>query len=319
MHQDFGQPVISVIIPTWNAADFLPATLESVLAQTWPSVEIVVVDDGSTDATAELLAGYGARIKVVALANSGGPSRPRNQGVQHSEGEFIAFFDSDDLMEPEKLSCAMEVFAAHPEVDFFCSNFRSIDINGEVLKNDYLSEYSVFRKDLRPANLADVGLMPGESAFRNLLRTNFVGTSSVVCRRHRLVEAGPFIEEMKNSDDVEMWRRLAHRGCTFAFMNRVLHSYRITPGGITARGGGRFPAMVMGLERHLPNCSREEDRHQIQDQIRKLHLGRAWYLRRAGDYSEAIESYKTGLAMGWELGGFVGLMRTRLLAFLKGN
>lgn len=310
-------PLISVIVPTWNAADFLPATLETIFSQTWPAVEIIVVDDGSTDGTADFLAGYGDRIKVVSLTNSGGPSRPRNFGVKNSKGKFVAFFDSDDLMEPDKLSCAMEVFAAHPEVDFVSSNFRSINVENEVLKDDYLAEYSVFRKDLKPTNQPGVGLMDGESAFRHLLRSNFVGTSSVVCRRDRLMAAGPFIEEMKNSDDVEMWRRLAHQGCTFAFVDRVLHSYRITPDGISARGAGRFPAMIMGLESHLPNCSRQEDRDYIQDQVRHLHFGRAWVLRRAGQYPEAIEAYRTGLNIGWNLGGFVGLIRTWMLALLK--
>lgn len=314
---EFGQPLVSVIIPTWNAAAFLPTTLETVFSQTWPALEIIVVDDGSTDNTAELLAEYGGKIKVLHLENSGGPSRPRNCGVKNATGEYIAFFDSDDLMEPEKISQAMEVFATHPEVGFLSSNFRSIDVDGCVLKDDYLSEYTVFRKDLQTSELPGVGLLPGALAFKNLIRTNFVGTSSVVCRRECLMGTGPFVEEMKNSDDIEMWRRLAHNGCTFAFLDKVLHSYRITPGGITARGTGRFSSVIMGLERHITNCSREEDRRYIKNQVSRLHLAIAGSQRRAGDFDDAVRSYEASLASDWSFGCLARLVVTRVQAFLK--
>jgi len=303
-------PLISVIIPTWNAADYLPGTLETVFAQTWPAVEILVIDDGSTDSTSALLAGYGDRITTVVLENSGGQSRPRNKGIEHSHGEFIAFFDSDDLMEPDKLALAMEIFENHPEVGLVSSNFRSIDPNGQVLKEDYLQHYTTFRKDLQPSDIPDAGILQGEVAFRNLMRANFVGTSSVVCRREILVAVDPFDEEMKNADDIDMWMRIARSGYTFAFINRVLHSYRITPGGVTARGAKRVPAMVKGLENQLPHCKREEDRLFILGKIRKLHLGRAWEFKKSGDLAGARSSYRAGLAMGWGLRPMVGLLRT---------
>lgn len=306
------QPLISVVIPTWNAADTLPQTLDTVFNQTWPSIQVVVVDDGSTDHTGEVLAGYGDRITPVNLGNSGGPSRPRNQGIEHSRGQFIAFFDSDDLMEPDKLAQAMAVFAQHPETDFVCSNFRSIDPAGTQIKADYLADYQQFRSDLQRAKVPGTGLMPGEKAFSHLLRANFVGTSSVVCRRKVFQEVGPFDETMKNADDIDMWLRIAHHGHGFAFINRVLHSYRITPGGVTARGAARIPAMVKGLENQLPHCRRQEDRLFIHAKVRALHLDRAWELRQAGDLTGALESYRAGLAMGWAVRPFVGLLKTRL-------
>ncbi len=91
-------PLVSVVIPTWNAAAYLPETLETIFNQTWPQIQIVVVDDGSTDSTNNVLGQYQGRIKTINLENSGGPSRPRNKGIEHSDGEFIAIFDSDDLM-----------------------------------------------------------------------------------------------------------------------------------------------------------------------------------------------------------------------------
>lgn len=317
MYRSAPPPLVSVIIPTWNAADFLPATLETVFAQTWPEVEVVVVDDGSTDNTDEVLAGYEGRITLVKLENSGGPSRPRNKGVEKARGEFIAFFDSDDLMEPEKLAEAMEVFAAHPDVDVVCTNFRSIDMEGGLLKEDYLVEYVNFREHLQPAALNRVGLLDGDAAFRQLIRANFVGTSSVVCRRESLAEVGPFVEEMKNSDDVEMWRRLANHGCRFAFVDRVLHSYRINPDGISARGAKRFPSVIMGLERHLPNCRHKEDRRFVLGRIRELRQGLGWSKRLDGDFTGALEEYRAALKMGWDVRGVAGYLKTLLSSLAR--
>jgi len=317
MSDNHRQPLVSVVIPAWNAADFLPATLETVFNQTWQPFEIIVVDDGSTDHTAQCLTEYGDRITVVSLTNSGGPSRPRNEGIKRSRGEFIAFFDSDDLMEATKLSTAMEVFAVHPEVDFVCSNFRSIDMTDQLVSNDYLAEYQDFRQGLQPSSVADTGTLPGAAAFVSLLRANFVGTSSVVCRRDVFDEVGPFIEEMKNSDDVDMWRRIAGKGHNFAFIDRVLHSYRINPDGISSRGARRIPAMIRGLENQVSLCRNEVDRKFIGKKVQSLHLERAWAYRQEGDWDRAIRSYQTALAKSWSVRGIVGLIKTFVMSLKR--
>lgn len=319
VNADPRQPLVSVVIPAYNAADTLPQTLDSIFAQTWPRVQIVVVDDGSRDDTAAVLAGYGARLTCETIPNSGGPSRPRNRGVALAGGEFIAFFDSDDLMEPDKLARAVEIFARHPQVGLVCSNFRSIDNAGAVLQEDYLADYRQFRAHLRPAAVADTGLLDAEDAFRELLRANFVGTSSVVCRREVLQEAGPFDEEMKNGDDHDMWLRIARTGATMAFIDRVLHAYRITPGGVTARGPDRVPAMIRTLRNQIPHCRREEDRRFLQRKIRELHFVRGWELREAGRQAESIASYRAGLEIGWSLRPWIACLKARLRALLDRN
>lgn len=313
--------LVSVVVPAWNAAGYLPATLETIFAQTLgpERVQVVVVDDGSTDATGQVIRECGGRVTAVFLENSGGPSLPRNQGIAHSIGEFVAFFDSDDLMDPEKLERAVETMVRFPDVEMVFSNFRSIDPTGQVLKEDYLAEYVEFRKDLKPTPVECTWLLDGQSAFRSLLRANFVGTSSAVCRRTLFDSVGPFDEEMKNADDIDMWLRIAGRGHAFAFLDRPLHSYRITPDGISARGPDRIPAVIKGLENQLPLCRREEDREFIAGQVRRLHLSRAWGLRERGDYREAIGSYKAGLAMGWDTRGMVGLVKTLSMALRQRN
>ena len=134
-------PLVSVIIPAFNSAGLLAETLDSVLGQTYRDLEILVVDDGSTDDTAKVVEAYGDQVRYFKQDNWGGPSRPRNVGVQNAGGSLIAIFDSDDLMMPDKIETAVDVFRRHPEVSFTFSNFQGIDQQGDVHKDDFLARY----------------------------------------------------------------------------------------------------------------------------------------------------------------------------------
>jgi len=120
---------VSLIIPSYNRGPLIGETLDSALAQSVPFHEIIVVDDGSTDNTAEVLARYGAAIKIVKRSR-GGVQAARNAGAAIATGDFLALCDSDDLMEPGFLQCASDWFRAHPEFDAFYSNFVTFNNTG---------------------------------------------------------------------------------------------------------------------------------------------------------------------------------------------
>lgn len=122
-------PTLSLVIPSYNRATLIGATLDSALRQRQPFLEIIVVDDGSTDHTAEVLASYDGRIQVISLAN-GGVQRARNTGVAAAAGDFIVLCDSDDLLEPEYTETISAWLAAHPEHDAVYSNFVTFDERG---------------------------------------------------------------------------------------------------------------------------------------------------------------------------------------------
>ena len=100
-------PTVSVVIPAYNAEEYIAETLDSVLSQNYSDYEILVIDDGSTDHTGEVLAHYGDRIHLFQKPN-GGPASARNLGLKHARGRYIAFLDSDDLWHPEKLARQVE-------------------------------------------------------------------------------------------------------------------------------------------------------------------------------------------------------------------
>jgi len=305
-------PLISVVIPCYQAADTLPETLASVFAQDYPRVEIVAVDDGSTDGTPDILAGYGDRIVTRRIPNSGGPSRPRNEGLELASGEFVAFFDSDDLMLPGKLTAQAALFAARPEVDFVCTDFRQIDGTGAVLTERFLADYQGFRRRFRSTEWPDIHLLDGADAFHALIRANFVGTSSVMARRDKLQAVGGFDETLRNGDDIDMWLKLARGGSVFAFIDRPYHAYRKVAGGISSRGWRRFPSAMRVRERQRPHVT-DADTLQVLDRtLHRMRLGYAWGLRGEGRYTEALPHYREAVAERWTWLGFKGLMITRL-------
>ena len=122
-------PTLSLVIPTYNRASLIGATLDSALAQTLPFLEIIVVDDGSTDHTAAVLAQYAGRIRMIQLAN-GGVQKARNTGVAAAAGDCIVLCDSDDLLEPDYTAIIAAWLAAHPDHDAVYSNFTTFDEHG---------------------------------------------------------------------------------------------------------------------------------------------------------------------------------------------
>jgi glycosyltransferase involved in cell wall biosynthesis len=142
MIEESPMPKASIVIPAYNAGAYIIKTLDSIVSQSLEDFECLVIDDGSTDNTAELVAAYhDARIRLIRQANSGGPASPRNQGVNQAKGEYIFMFDSDDIMLPDKLRVTVGALDAHPDVDIVFTNFQSINDAGELLNANYLQEY----------------------------------------------------------------------------------------------------------------------------------------------------------------------------------
>lgn len=119
-----SQATVSVIVPTFNGAGFIADTLRSILAQTHPPLEVIVVDDGSDDGTAEVLATFGDRVRRIAQSRSG-PAAARNAGIQAARGRLLAFLDHDDLWVPDKLALQVAAFAADPALGVCVGHLRS--------------------------------------------------------------------------------------------------------------------------------------------------------------------------------------------------
>jgi glycosyltransferase involved in cell wall biosynthesis len=182
-------PQISVIIPTFNRAWSLARAIDSVLAQTLAPTEIIVVDDGSTDGTATVLAAYKDRIKVLTQPNSG-VSRARNTGIRYSTGELLALLDSDDEWRPGKLACQAAFFKAHPET-LICQT-QEIWIRNGVRVNP-------MRKHRKPSGLI----------FEPSLHLCLVSPSAVMIRKTLFERKGMFRRDFPVCEDYEFWLRVS--------------------------------------------------------------------------------------------------------------
>lgn len=201
-------PLVSIIIPTYNRADLLPLTVDCCLAQTYPEIEIIVVDDGSTDNTVQVMERYKDRVRLICKPN-GGVSTARNAGYEASAGTYLLFLDSDDLIPPQKIDVLVRAMEAHPTWGMVYSAWQCVDATGQQV----LSEVRV-RKQGRV--LADL-----------LLRTIPVTPSCVLIRRSCLEEVGLFDPQLAGPEDIDMWIRIAHAGYEIGYVDQFLLQYRI--------------------------------------------------------------------------------------------
>ena len=191
------RPAISAVMPAFNAERFLAEAIRSVLAQSLPPVEVIVVDDGSTDSTGEIARSFGEPVRCIRQQNAG-PSAARNRGIREARGEFIAFLDADDWWLPGHLAAAARVLVAHPHLRWFCAAYEIHTADrARVIRQVYtgpLVENAYF-----------------EDCFRAMALHGIICTDVMVIRRDVLLEAGGFHETFLRGEDRDLWFRIALR------------------------------------------------------------------------------------------------------------
>jgi len=200
-------PRVSVIIPTYNRSKLLRVALESALAQTYPNIEVIVVDDGSTDDTAEVMAQYAGRVTYIKQANQDAAAA-RNTGIRAASGEYLTFLDDDDLILPTKIERQVQVLASRPEVGLVHCRFYHTNEDGNYLYK--------------------AGLLPEGEVLQKLVCSDFVWMGAPLIRRHCFDQVGLFDEEIPSiAADWDMWLRVAQAGYRFACVQEPLGAYRI--------------------------------------------------------------------------------------------
>jgi glycosyltransferase involved in cell wall biosynthesis len=200
--------MVSVVIPTYNNARFLPEALDSLLAQTCRDFELIVVDDGSTDDTEEVLKPYRNLVRYVRKDN-GGPASARNLGIRQARGQLIAFQDADDIWLPDKLQRQVDYLRDHPNIGVVFSDVTFFGAEGRetcCVKQRFSAEAGM--------------------TFDNLFHDHFVGMSTVVVRSSCLNEVGLFDESLIGAEDYNLYLRLAKR-FQFGFLDEPLIKKRL--------------------------------------------------------------------------------------------
>lgn len=204
-------PLVSILIPAYNAEKFVEAAIDSALAQTYQNIEVVVINDGATDGTEETVKPYLDDKRVIYFKQpNGGISKARNKGFELSHGDYITFLDADDLYAPAKIEEEAEFLNAHPEYGVVYCRVLSFYTDAP----DILYHYR------RP--------MPEGDIFRDLLRRQFINPGSLMMRRELFAAEHGFNPDFRDAEDWDLWRRLGYRGVKFGFLDRELHYNRMS-------------------------------------------------------------------------------------------
>lgn len=217
---DKAAPTASVVIPAYNAAKYLETAVSSALGQSFADLEIIVVDDGSTDDTPNVIASFGDRIRPVRREN-GGVAEALNTGIGIARGRYVSLLAADDVLAPDATETCVALLEADPDAGFVHGAAYEIDERGEILNS-------------RIRRGKDVVTERPREAVKRLLRGNTVVCSSVMIRKSALDEVGGFRQECMPGEDWEMWLRLAAR-YNVIYTRSILAKYRIHDQSLTAK------------------------------------------------------------------------------------
>jgi glycosyltransferase involved in cell wall biosynthesis len=263
-------PLVSVVIPNYNYAAYLRQAIDSVLTQSYANVEVIVVDDGSTDDSAEVLDSYGDRIRWFRQKNSG-VSVARNRGIEEARGKYIAFLDADDFWRPEKLAHQVPLFS-NASVGMVYCGIEHINLQGQSLASITHGMRGHVLEDV--AQLTIVGI-PAHS-------------STAVFRKSALDQLGGFDERISTSADWDMFRRVS---CHFAveFVPEALVLYRIHGSGMHLNVARMEHDMLLGFEKMFQDPAAAEIHPLRRRCYAKLYLTISGSYLQAGNRGRALQ------------------------------
>jgi glycosyltransferase involved in cell wall biosynthesis len=260
-------PSVSVVVPVFDAQQFLPAALESILSQTLSDWELIAIDDGSTDRSLAILRSFAAkdsRIRIISRENRG-IERTLNEGIELAGGEFIARMDADDIAMPERLALQLEFMRAHKDVVLLGGGYLLIDSWGRELTT---------RRP--PTNNSDLQkqLLGGQNPFCHSL---------VIMRRAAVKRVGGYSTDLPAGEDIDLWLRMGEIG-QVACLDRVLLKYRLHGATISEL---KQELQMRSMRRA---CERAWNRRGVQGEFK----GQIWRPMNTRD-----SRYEFALRYGW--------------------
>ena len=321
-------PHVSVVIPAFNCAPYIAAAVESVLGQYHQDLDIIVVDDGSTDGTSQALEQYRDRLQLLRQMNAGAAAA-RNHGLSAAKGELVAFLDADDWWDPSRLSAQLAALQAFPGGGLVFSDFAVADANGtRILERGIRWKYGVVR-DAHAAAWADIFSESRRVIWRDgegrerlatayqghvgrwLFRGNMINTCSVLLHREVIEQVGGFDQTLETEEDYDYWLRVTqHR--PLVYVDEPLLTFRRRPGQLTQ--ADRIERVVRNVvtvvERASERMARELDARDIATRLARVHQDLGVICLRQGRSVEARHHLSVSLRHR------PGLIQTITLAML---
>jgi glycosyltransferase involved in cell wall biosynthesis len=255
---------VSVVIPAYNSGKYIGRCIDSVLAQTLEAEELIVVDDGSTDNTARIVADYGSRIIFIQQENSGA-SAARNTGVQRATSEWIAFLDADDEWLSEKLSMQVEHLRRNPELVWAGTNYIHClceeERRGAVVEpeqGDKLLSGKEYFDDFFNAFLLHCGCWTG----------------ALIIKKDAIIQAGFFRPGQLMANDLDMWFRIAYRWPRFGYISKPLAIYHLNIPKSISQKYDRLEILIELYKRHLELAAEYDHSESFKPCVR--HMVSSW-------------------------------------------
>jgi glycosyltransferase involved in cell wall biosynthesis len=224
--------LVSAVIPAYNTERYLRRAIDSVLAQRYRPLECIVVDDGSTDRTAEIARSFGERVHYIRQPNAGA-SAARNAGIQAARGAYIAFLDSDDYWLDTKLDSQMRVMRAHPGLRLVSTQWTWLPASNDPRHADFKGP---------DFDATAVEVLPG---WESLLRAPYLGTPTVMVDADAARAIGGFDVKLRSAEDIDFFMRVCD-GQPYALLKQSLVGYQLRPGSLThTEFGHRFNLEVL--------------------------------------------------------------------------
>ena len=268
---------VSVLIPSYNHAHFVSAAVSSALAQTYSDVDIIVIDDGSVDNTAEVVATFGDAVNYVYQKNQG-LSAARNTGIRHARGDYIALLDADDLWSPEFIEESVKVIEQNPRVGLTYSWWSHIDENGDPMPE--------------PGYFNQRGHLLKTFAVRN-----YFPPVSVLVRKSCVEEAGGFDEKLFALEDWDLWFRIAANGWEFDCVPQVLAQYRRHSNNMTLDVPRMERNQLGVLDKMSQSAVVSQIGHLIPMARANVHLNSALSYHSQGKLDESYQSFVTAVQL----------------------
>jgi glycosyltransferase involved in cell wall biosynthesis len=288
---------VSVVIPTFNCAQYLPDAIQSVLSQSQAPSEIIVVDDGSVDHTEAVMKVYPDVLYV--RQENGGPAKARNTGIKNAKADYVAFLDADDFWLPDKLSKQTSLLDSYPAAGFaFSVPWNVSDSADPKIPSEPYCPPVLEAWARHQAVTEDFAF---GSAYRLLLENNCVATSSVMVRRDALLEVGFFDESMRGYEDYDLWLRLARTRLAI-FMRAPVSRYRIQTSGLSGNWDARSERFYNYCIRVVEKEWRARPSYAARRAVANYYASYAYFLLCRSRREDAVDASMKSVATfpGWK-------------------
>lgn len=298
-------PKVSVIIPTYNRADLLPRAIQSVLDQNFHDFELLVVDDGSTDNTVNIVQEFQAkdhRIQYLLLPENRGIGFARDIGLRHACGEYIAWIDSDDMWLPEKIKKQVELLSQYTEFDIVFTDFWNINHITGIKERSFLQNRTVM--DQLKVRSADGLCFIDGGVERALLTSVFIHLQTAVFRSDLINRVGGFDIGLSGPEDFEFFWRAALLGAKFMYLDQSLVERHKTITSITANSIHSWSHKLESLRRCRRWCEKQ-NRPDLVGPVRSAQQRACrnliWAHGRQRQFRRALDVYFENLVLGFSV------------------